>query len=114
MGSYCPKGSITPIPCGAGKFSANLGNTNSSQCNLCTAGYYCPNATTSVPLKCPEGYYCPAGTVRYSLLCDRGYYCPIGSFDQQVHKIIIIIIILFRLFNILFFRNAQLVVISQI
>lgn len=83
-GSYCPEGSITPRACPPGTFSASSGNTNSSDCMSCTAGYYCPNASTVVPLECPTGYYCPIGSVYYELLCDEGQYCPTGSASPQV------------------------------
>lgn len=38
VGHYCPTGTTTPIPCGAGAFS-NV--TGLSTCHQCPAGYYC-------------------------------------------------------------------------
>ena len=84
VGSYCPKGSVTPTACGPGKFSATTGNTNSSQCNTCTPGYYCPNASLSHPIICPAGYYCPLGTSSYTLQCRPGFMCPQGSYEETV------------------------------
>lgn len=43
-GTYCPRGTGPhPIKCPRGKYSAEVGNWNFSQCLDCVANYYCPH-----------------------------------------------------------------------
>ena len=85
-GSPCPAGYYCPIgtddylrfPCPAGTFSSALGLTSPQQCHNCTAGHYCPSASTD-PQGCPVGTYQPSeGTTAQShcLPCEQGYACP--------------------------------------
>ena len=55
VGHYCPLGtggnssanfSIEPVPCPAGTYRDQVGGASLSDCSLCPAGFYCPNATT--------------------------------------------------------------------
>lgn len=73
VGHYCPTGTTTPIPCGAGAFS-NV--TGLSTCHQCPAGYYCLlGADNYQATPCDPGYYCPAGTTSATQ-----YPCPAGTF----------------------------------
>ncbi|XP_028816944.1 neurogenic locus notch homolog protein 4-like [Denticeps clupeoides] len=63
------------MPCPAGTY-ANM--TTQVNCNLCHAGYYCPERTSIYSkFPCPSGFYCPDGT-KYATQfpCPRGYYNP--------------------------------------
>jgi len=42
-GHYCLKGVSLPTPCGPGTYSGSTHNTQASDCDMCTAGQYCPN-----------------------------------------------------------------------
>eukprot|EP00501_MAST-03F_sp_TOSAG23-6_P001115 GSMAST32.ASY1.ANO1.1158.1 assembled CDS len=55
-GTYCPAGTISPLPC--------------------PKGYYCPDGHAKYP--CPPG--------RYGSLCDKGYYCPSKSTNSKQIK----------------------------
>jgi hypothetical protein len=66
---YCPGGVAYPIPC-PNYTEAN--QTQSSYCNLCPQGFYCPEP--GVRMQCPEGYYCPTGTGVNWQACPRGTY----------------------------------------
>ena len=78
VGHYCPRGDTNPypVPCPIGTFNAERGLQQVSECEFCTAGYYCDveglNATAG---PCPGGYYCPRGTGdKYSYPCPIGFY----------------------------------------
>ncbi|RLN86843.1 hypothetical protein BBJ28_00010856, partial [Nothophytophthora sp. Chile5] len=102
-GSYCPTGSAAPqpcpqgyyclegtrtvdqYPCPAGTFSGpQTGLMIGSQCNNCTLGSYCPEAS-STPTRCPAGSYNPqtgSAGVHECLGCPPGWSCPhVGQID---------------------------------
>jgi hypothetical protein len=82
-GHYCPVGTGTPDQCTPGSFTNATGNTASSDCSLCTAGFYCGNYALTAPSgPCDAGYYCPQGqsvSSPASSICTPGHYCPVGS-----------------------------------
>lgn len=85
-GHYCVSG--IKRPCAAGRYSAE-GSLTMDCDGLCTAGYYCPVASTSeTQHSCPAGRYGHAGMTDDSCLgiCARGYYCPLNSTSPQQHK----------------------------
>lgn len=62
VGYYCPMGSSFPSACPPGTFSNSTGNTNLNDCQQCTPGFTCPDASTAAPTEpCPSGFYCPSG-----------------------------------------------------
>ena len=74
-GHYCQQDTDNPLPCEAGTFQLNQGE---SSCDVCTSGYYCTSNTTDpTNYICPIGHYCPAGTA-YS----TQYPCPKGTFSS--------------------------------
>lgn len=74
-GHYCPTASDKPIPCSAGTYADNEGQ---SVCKLCPEGYYClANSTNFIENRCPAGYYCPNGTKQaFEFPCPAGTYNP--------------------------------------
>ncbi|RUS80924.1 hypothetical protein EGW08_011305, partial [Elysia chlorotica] len=82
-GQYCPLGSDTPTPCPAGTFSFTPGNTNLSNCDACTPGYFCAGVgNTNYTGPCLSGFYCPAGQDSANppeFNCTLGHYCPEAS-----------------------------------
>lgn len=48
-GFYCPQGTVQPVPCKPGTFSAV---THATQCELCLPGWFCLSGSL---------YLCPAG-----------------------------------------------------
>lgn len=78
QGHYCPRGDVNPwpVPCPIGTFSNKYGLQQVSECESCTAGYYCDTEGLTAPAgECPGGYYCPVGTG-----ANISYPCPIGFY----------------------------------
>ncbi|XP_067364271.1 uncharacterized protein si:ch211-286b4.4 [Channa argus] len=72
-GFFCPSGTTIPMPCPAGAFSSETGNTHQDNCTVCTPGYYCEVEGTVQPVLCPVGYYCPPGlTLGFEFPCPPG------------------------------------------
>ena len=61
-GYYCPAKSTTPdeVPCPPRFYRPELGAGSVSDCSLCVAGGYCPEASI-YPTICPKGYFCVGG-----------------------------------------------------
>ncbi|KAF3847745.1 hypothetical protein F7725_020773 [Dissostichus mawsoni] len=94
-GSLCPPGTFcqqglragdcwpgrtpVPMPCPAGTFSSEIGNTHQNNCTPCTPGYYCQDAGSVQPALCPVGYYCPPG-----LTLGLEFPCPPGTVQSQI------------------------------
>ncbi|CAM4616195.1 unnamed protein product [Lepidochelys kempii] len=82
-GSYCPKGTESPIPCGAGSLNPHSGKWHLTDCQPCPAGYFCSGlGKTAAEGLCSAGYYCPPGQTSATPLsyrCPRGFSCPAGS-----------------------------------
>ena len=90
-GYFCPTGTFFPYPCMNGTFQIATGKSAQSDCTQCTAGKYCPDASTTVR-PCLSGNYCPAGS-HEPTPCPKGTFldgstatqstdcgtCPIGS-----------------------------------
>ncbi|XP_010794964.1 zonadhesin-like [Notothenia coriiceps] len=78
-GFFCPSRTPVPIPCPAGTFSSEIGNTHQNNCTACTPGYYCQDAGSVQPALCPVGYYCPPG-----LTLGLEFPCPSGTVQSQI------------------------------
>ncbi|KAK3560704.1 hypothetical protein QTP86_014744, partial [Hemibagrus guttatus] len=77
-GYWC-SGTGFPVICPAGTFRTQPGANASSQCQLCTAGTYCPDPRLTgrpniVGIPCRASYQCPIGSV-VEVLCRAGSYC---------------------------------------
>lgn len=44
-GFFCPSGTPFPIPCPAGTFSSDVGNSHQNSCTICPPGHYCEGRT---------------------------------------------------------------------
>lgn len=76
---YCPQGTVTPILCPNGTYSAAEQLQSAEQCRLCPSGLYCINGR--VKGLCAAGYYCVSGSEvpnDPSTLCPAGFYCTEG------------------------------------
>lgn len=69
-GHYSPQGSVEPIPCDAGTYSAQ---SNKGACDPCPAGFYCPDVGMTSYTDCPVGHFCDQGSYTPSP-CPRGTY----------------------------------------
>ncbi|GLD57311.1 zonadhesin-like isoform X1 [Lates japonicus] len=78
-GFFCPSGTPVPMPCPAGTFSSETGNTHQDNCTTCTPGSYCQAEGTVQPALCPLGYYCPPG-----LTIGLEFPCPPGTVQNQL------------------------------
>ncbi|KFG30653.1 GCC2 and GCC3 domain-containing protein [Toxoplasma gondii p89] len=80
-GYYCPEGIAFPVRCPPGTFSAGRNKGALSDCQPCTAGFYCGGfALTAVSGPCLAGFYCPAGErTPYGHPCPKGSFCPAGA-----------------------------------
>nr|XP_009672374.1 PREDICTED: zonadhesin-like [Struthio camelus australis] len=77
-GSYCPEGSESPVPCSPGSFNSDSGKWQSTDCQLCPAGYFCSGSGAHTPELCPAGYFCLPGT-NFS----TEHPCPRGTFGTR-------------------------------
>lgn len=76
----------------AGTFLTTSGATDQSDCQPCTAGYYCPEGTpdpTANPsLVCPAGFWCPEGTEKAAQNpCPIGTYSNVAGLVGKTHHI---------------------------
>lgn len=82
-GSYCPNGTVIPVPCPPGTYSPLSGNQDISDCIACDVGFFCLGGLAVVSGRCASGYHCSvAGQSRADpplLACSSGYYCPAGT-----------------------------------
>ncbi|GKT33092.1 hypothetical protein ADUPG1_007102, partial [Aduncisulcus paluster] len=72
MGHYCPEGSIEPIACSAGSYTAATGSSDDTMCLDCPAGSYCVEGASS-PVSCVLGQYCPSKSTE-PIYCEAGTY----------------------------------------
>lgn len=78
VGSYCPEGSSSPLPCTGGYYCDSDGQANVT--GECLAGYYC-NGSATIPNPvnetfgdiCPKGHYCPVASP-YPIACAEGTF----------------------------------------
>lgn len=82
-GHYCIEGSYLPEPCPIGTFSGVDQNSDVSECEPCTPGYYCDGEGLEAPRgPCIGGFYCPENqTVPNppAYVCPAGHFCSNGS-----------------------------------
>ena len=77
-GSYCPEGSVHPVPCPIGTYSNVSGLWNEEQCTPCTPGFYCdaPGIVEETG-PCAPKYFCSGGAKNaFWEECPAGYFCP--------------------------------------
>ena len=91
-GSYCPEGSLLPLPCPEGTFSSATNLTSAALCTVCPLGHACAVGATA-PSECspgtysdvlrratcipvPAGFYQAAYAAFNYLICELGSYCP--------------------------------------
>ncbi len=73
-GSFCPPGSLSAVPCGAGRYRSHQNGASSDDCSACPGGFTCGNGTVT-PVPCVQGTYCPPGSSSPST-CQPSYFCP--------------------------------------
>ena len=100
--NYCLERCVNPIACLAGFYLSGSGSKQ-SDCQGCTAGYFCPSGTPSqnpcevgyecpayspAEVKCEKGYYCNitdlSPSMPVKLECPAGFYCPTGTINPIV------------------------------
>lgn len=74
IGHFCPAGTVLPIRCPEGKYTATTGAKMSSDCVDCPPGYYCIK-NDSVARSCPKGHICPSHSISPTP-CFLGTYNP--------------------------------------
>eukprot|EP01135_Chromosphaera_perkinsii_P006890 Nk52_evm45s621 gene=Nk52_evmTU45s621 len=89
-GFYCAGLLTAAIPCAAGKFNSNTGQSLIGSCQDCSAGWYSAEGA-AVCTECPPGFACPSKTaapvacaagkfsIKGQILCSdcpKGSYCP--------------------------------------
>lgn len=119
-GKYCPEATTSELSCPIGTYRNTVGARSLQECTLtpagyytdtvasvsytsnqCSAGYYCPEGSTSATPKpcpigtyreavqgassqdcvpCPGGTYCPSTGTSTPTDCPQGSYCPEGSY----------------------------------
>jgi len=68
------EGIVSVVPCPAGQFNPNRGQSSSGACQYCTTGSYCPLGSSEA-LTCTTGAACPYGSVsNFATPCPAGYW----------------------------------------
>ena len=104
-GHYCPQATREPIPCPAGTFNEDTGQSSLSDCQPCTAGSFCTEGRSTPNALCNPGHFCPQGSsgpeqepcppgtylgtfggssASSCLNCTAGGYCQRGSVHPLV------------------------------
>jgi len=73
LGSYCPSGSDSALPCPVGTYCDESGLTAPKPCDR---GAYCPIRGMSSPRPCPVGNVCPHTGMSAPMPCSPGSFCP--------------------------------------
>ncbi|CAM9390768.1 unnamed protein product, partial [Pylaiella littoralis] len=75
-GHFCTGSASTPTQytTGIGHY-APIGSAVQHPCLDCTAGYYCEEEATLIPVQCPVGHYCEVGSAVPT-------ECPPGTFSN--------------------------------
>ena len=95
-GSYCPEGTLLPVPCPNDTLNEYEGAQSVFDCGACPAGFECLEGDP-IPKPCPHGHYCPRGDTA-PIPCPRNRYrnqtagsnvgdcspCPAGFFCDDV------------------------------
>ena len=94
QGAYCPEGSASPTLCGPGYYLNSTRNNDTSDCRLCTPGWYCAGHGNPTPTaECTAGYYCPSGqeeATPAAYNCTQGKYCLIEEVIACFGKLLIV------------------------
>jgi hypothetical protein len=98
-GSYCPAGSVLPIPLSSGYFAVDSNGlyteTGGIGESICPAGYFCSggdkvacntegdycSAGVAAPVECKSGHWCPDAA--HQNVCETGFSCPAGSVERS-------------------------------
>ena len=75
--SFCPTGSITPLPCAIGSYASGGGGQSQDNCALCDINFYCPSTGLTAPTRCPINTFTvtTGGTSKIICRCAAGYSC---------------------------------------
>mmetsp|Transcript_3555 Transcript_3555/g.5536 ORF Transcript_3555/g.5536 Transcript_3555/m.5536 type:complete len:1103 (+) Transcript_3555:128-3436(+) len=85
-GHYCQNGK--KYFCTAGRYGDQFGQVHENCTDMCAAGYYCPEGSTSpYEVQCGEpSRYCPTGSKR-PIQVDEGYYTVGGNLSTRVSQV---------------------------
>lgn len=72
-GHYCFEGAVVATPCPDGKYNANTGGTQLTDCVSCPLGFQCETGNPT-PIPCPRGHYCPNPESTVPIPCPAGTY----------------------------------------
>ncbi|KAL6471032.1 hypothetical protein MHYP_G00196820 [Metynnis hypsauchen] len=72
-GHYCEEGSVSDRACPMGSYQPSEGQ---HKCEVCLAGFFCPQEGMTYPILCRPGFYCPAGR-------ENQQPCPAGTYGNQ-------------------------------
>lgn len=84
-GSFCPKGTPSPVSCPPGTYQPYTGKTSFSDCMACDPGMYCGiSGLDAVTGPCMKGFFC-IGNASSSNPTDgnSGDICPIGHYCTE-------------------------------
>ncbi|KAI4904543.1 hypothetical protein NFI96_029611 [Prochilodus magdalenae] len=72
-GHYCAEGSVSDRACPMGSYQPSEGQ---HKCEVCLAGFSCPEEGMTHPIPCRPGFFCPAGIANQQP-------CPAGTYGKQ-------------------------------
>ncbi|XP_026190235.1 uncharacterized protein LOC113146601 [Cyclospora cayetanensis] len=84
-GHYCPVGSSEPIACPSGSVRQHRLGKDSSSCDPCPAGSFCPSpGLQKAAGECAQGFVCPEGSKDVAEeLCPSGSACGGATGEPQ-------------------------------
>ena len=94
LGSYCPNGTVTPLPCPAGTYGGSAGLQSAADCTACPEGHSCA-VGASTPTPCGPGSFANGTNNVACSLCSTGWYqseygqnsclfCGAGNYSANV------------------------------
>lgn len=85
IGSYCPIGTASPLPCQPGFYVPSEGSKSQFDCIPCEPGKYCSGSSgAGATAECFPGYYCTGGAdVGSQYVSRRGHYSKAGAWADQ-------------------------------
>ena len=90
-GSYCPKGTPSPVQCPKGTYQPSRGKVRVEDCVGCDPGKFCDETGLfAVSDNCLRGYFCIGNASKSNPqdkitgdICPKGSFCVEGSFKPQ-------------------------------
>ena len=81
--AYCPRATVVPVPCPAGRYSNASQLAAEQDCPPCPGGFFCPRSAELQA--CPPASFCPPGSAT-PRPCPSGSFCPGQTARESIDK----------------------------